>query len=112
MSQKDMLDGLKRSEEKAEKILERGRSKREELRRRAELAKADVLKDMARDSDAKVARMEKDTQAAVDRLRDESGSVGRARAEALRKAAEGRMPVLVDELVAKFKERMEKEYGE
>ena len=112
MSQRDMLEKVKQAEEEAERILEKGKRRGEDILRRAEVTRLDKTQEVARRTGDEISRMQKDTESKIARLKEEGTAEGRRRGEALKEKAEGRMPAMVDELVTRFKARLSQGPGQ
>jgi hypothetical protein len=101
-----MLEKVKQAEDEAERILESGRRKSEDILRRAEVTRLDKTREVARKTGDEISRIQKDTEIKIARLKGEGKAEGRRRGEALKEKAEERMPAMVDELVSRFKAKL------
>ena len=103
---REMLSGLKRAEKEAERIEAEGRKKAANIARDGELHAHDVKVRLASRTDTEITRLEKDADGTIAAMREENETIGRARADAMRKASTARMPGLVGELRGKFKDEV------
>jgi vacuolar-type H+-ATPase subunit H len=103
MTQRDLLQGIKKAEARAEDILKEGETWKERVRAETEAERSRIFEEAKQRTDSAVARMEMDIEAQFERLKEKSRGKAAQRAEAMKSAAAGRMPDLVNELVDEFR---------
>ena len=106
MTRKDLLQGIRRAEEKADGILRDAEARQERMKAETEGERSEIFSDAQARTDAEIEKMESDIERQLEGLREDGREAGKERASAMRSAAARRMPELVDELVAEFRKKV------